>query len=120
MIKLISAYLSNLLALYIATFLFVQGIVLDATSLIMAALVLTILNYFLRPLLMVVALPLNLISLGFFVLLINAWMVRLADISVKGWGIQGFWTYMVTGALVLIFNILRRRIGHSVNKRQTV
>jgi len=113
MIKVISAYLSNLLALYIATLLFAQGIVLDATSLILAALVLTILNYFLRPLLMVVALPLNLISLGFFALLINAWMVRLADLSVQGWGMHGFWAYLVAGALVLIFNILGRRTVRS-------
>lgn len=112
MIKVISAYLSNLLALYMATLLFVQGMVLDVTSLVLAALVLTALNYFLRPLLMVIALPFNLISLGFVALLINAWMVRLADLAVRGWGLEGFWTYLVTGALVLVFNILGRRVGN--------
>jgi len=36
--------------------------------------------------------------------LINAWMVMLADLMVKGWQMPGFWPALLAGALVLIFN----------------
>lgn len=104
-------YISNLLALWLSAWLFTDGFSQDFTSLALAALVLTALNWLLRPLLMLIALPLNVITLGTFVLLINAWMVMLADALVKGWTVPGFWAALVTGILVLLLNAPARRMS---------
>jgi len=111
MIKVVLVYASNLLALGLSSWLLFPELPHDARSLLLTALVLTALNLLLRPLLMLVALPLNLLSLGLFVLLINAWMVMLADLIVKGWQMPGFWPALLTGALVLICNQAARKIA---------
>lgn len=106
-------YLSNLLALGLSSWLLFPELSIDIPGLFLAALVLTALNYLLRPLLMLIALPLNLITLGLFMLLINAWMIMLADLIVKGWQMPGFWASLLAGTLVLILNNIARNIAHS-------
>lgn len=113
MIRVILIYMSNLIALGFSSWLLFPELISDTMSLFRAALVLTVLNYLLRPLLMVIALPLNLVTLGLFMLLINAWMVMLADAIVAGWQVSGFWPAILAGTLVLIFNNIARRIARS-------
>ena len=55
------------------------------------AVVLGLLNTFLRPILIILTLPVTLISLGLFILVINAGMVLLADKLVPGFEVQSFW-----------------------------
>lgn len=117
MIRLLIIYLSNLLALGISGWLLFPGLPYDVASLSLAALVLTVLNWLLRPLLMVIALPLNLITLGLFVLVINAWIVMLADMLVSGWQMPGFWASLATGVIVLVFNIYSREIARQAKLR---
>ncbi|MBP1752164.1 MAG: conserved rane protein of unknown function [Geobacteraceae bacterium] len=69
------------------------------TTAIVAALVLGLLNAFLRPLILLLTLPVNLITLGLFTLLVNGFMFYLASFLVKGFMIAGFW-YAFLGALV--------------------
>lgn len=113
MFRFLIIYLSNLLALVVSNWFLSPELSNGPMSLFLAALVLTILNYLLRPLLMVVAMPLNLVTLGLFMLLINAWMVMLADLIVKGWQMPGFWSAVLAGTLVLIFNNFARRIART-------
>jgi putative membrane protein len=100
-----------LLALWLSAWIFSAGFPPGFTGLPLAALVLTSINWLLRPLLMLVALPLNVVTQGLFVLVINAWMVMLADLLVKGWTVPGFWAALATGTLVLILNIPARRMS---------
>lgn len=120
MIRIVIIYLSNLLALGFSSWFLFPGLPNDTMSLFLAALVLTALNYLLRPVLMVIALPLNLITLGLFVLLINAWMIMLADVLVKGWQIPGFWSALFTGILVLILNKVARKIARQTDYSHSV
>jgi putative membrane protein len=71
-----------------------------AASLFFAALVLGVLNAILRPLLLIITLPINLLTLGLFTLVINGVMLQLAAAAVRGFSIDGFWS-AVLGALVL-------------------
>ncbi len=57
---------------------------------IAAALVLGLLNAFLRPLILLLTLPVNLLTLGLFTLLVNAFMFYLASVLVKGFEISDF------------------------------
>lgn len=56
-----------------------------------AALVLGFLNAFLKPVILLLTLPFNLLSLGFFTLLVNGFMFYLVSKVVPGFAISGFW-----------------------------
>ncbi|NMC75056.1 MAG: phage holin family protein [Geobacteraceae bacterium] len=66
---------------------------------VVAALVLGLLNAFLRPLLMLLALPVNLMTLGLFTLVINGFIFYLDSRLVRGFFVAGFWSAFL-GALV--------------------
>jgi putative membrane protein len=78
----------------------VPGITMNrGLTAVVAALVLGLLNAFLRPLILILTLPVNLLTLGLFTLLVNASLFYLASFLVKGFEIAGFW-YAFLGALV--------------------
>lgn len=68
--------------------------------LFLAAATLGILNAFFRPLLIVLTLPINILSLGLFTFLINALMLKIVSGIITGFDVQGFWT-AVFGALII-------------------
>lgn len=65
-----------------------------------AVLVLTILNLILRPVLFVMTLPLIVLSLGLFLVILNALLLEFTAYLVKGFTVSGFWP-AVGGALVI-------------------
>lgn len=65
-----------------------------------AVLVLTLLNAVIRPILYLLALPLILVSLGLFLVVINALLLQVTAYFVKGFTVSGFWA-SVGGALVI-------------------
>jgi putative membrane protein len=67
---------------------------------LVAALVLGILNALVRPILLVLTLPLNLLTLGLFTFVINALMLELTGAIVKGFTVDGFGS-AILGALLL-------------------
>ena len=69
-------------------------------SVFFAALVLGVLNAFLRPLVLFVTLPINLLTLGLFTLIINGFMLWLTSEVVRGFEVHGLWS-AVCGALLL-------------------
>jgi putative membrane protein len=102
MIGLLLRWLLVALALFLTSVL-IPGVHADsAGSLLVAALVLGILNAVLRPLLIILTLPINLLTLGLFTLVINGGMLKLTSMAVPGFVVSGFWS-AVFGALVLSF-----------------
>jgi putative membrane protein len=85
----------------------------DFLSAFLAAAVLGILNAFLRPLLILLTLPLNILSLGLFTFVINAFLLKMASGVISGFEVHGFWTALF-GALVItlvsgLLNALTRK-----------
>jgi putative membrane protein len=70
------------------------------TAGIAAVLVLTLLNVILRPILLLLALPLIVFTLGLFLVVLNALLLELTAYLVKGFTVSGFWS-AVGGALVI-------------------
>jgi putative membrane protein len=70
--------------------------------LILAALLLGIINAFIRPVLLLLSLPFILVSLGFFILVINALMLSLAGGIVPGFYVGGFWNAFFGSIIVSI------------------
>jgi putative membrane protein len=69
-------------------------------KLIVAAILLGIVNAVVRPLAFILTLPLTVLSLGFFLLVLNAAMVGLVAWLVPGFEISGFWT--AVGAALIV------------------
>jgi len=83
-------WLINTLTLILVTYL-VPGInITSFYSALIAALFLGIVNAIIRPILIVLTLPINLVTLGFFTLFINAFMLWFVASFVKGFEITNF------------------------------
>lgn len=87
--------------------------------LLAAAAAVGLLNALLRPLLVFFTLPLVLVSLGLFVLVINAGLLMLAAKLVPGFAVEGFWSAVLGSLLVsgLSF-ILNRMVGGGEERRR--
>ena len=78
-----------------------SGLVFDSTSkLIVAAIMLGIVNAIVRPLVFILTLPITVLTLGLFLLVLNAGMVALVAWVVPGFTISGFWT--AVGAALIV------------------
>ncbi|PIR97914.1 MAG: hypothetical protein COT89_02485 [Candidatus Colwellbacteria bacterium CG10_big_fil_rev_8_21_14_0_10_42_22] len=71
---------------------------------LVAALVLGIINTFLKPIITFVAFPINLLTFGLFTLVINAGLVMLATYIVPGFEVAGFWSAVLFGFLLSIIS----------------
>ena len=65
-----------------------------------AAAMLGILNAFFRPIAIILTLPINILSLGFFTFVINAAMLKMASALIPGFDVHGFWT-AIFGSLII-------------------
>jgi putative membrane protein len=84
---------------------FISGIRYDtAGALIGAALLLGILNAFVRPVLLILSAPLILATLGFFILVINALMLFWVPSMVTGFHVDGFGSAFWGGILISIIS----------------
>ena len=93
------------LSLWVASHVF-SGIRFSSTStLIVSALLLGFANAVLRPLLIVLTLPLTLLTLGFFLLVINALMLLLVAKLVDGFKISGFWTAFFASLFISLLSM---------------
>ena len=78
----------------------------DAPSLIVSALLLGFANAIVKPLLIVLTLPLTLLTFGLFVLVINALMILLVARLVKGFRVSSFWTAFFAGMFISVLSIV--------------
>ena len=65
-----------------------------------AAAILGILNAFFRPILIILTLPINILSLGLFTFVINALLLKMASGLISGFDVHGFWS-AVFGSLII-------------------
>ena len=70
------------------------------SKLLLAAVLLGIVNAFVRPLAFILTLPITVVTLGLFLLVLNAAMVALVAWVVPGFTISGFWT--AVGAAIIV------------------
>jgi putative membrane protein len=81
----------NALSIFIVAHI-VKGIQVPSVSVVLVvALVLGIINAFLRPLIILATLPINILTLGVLTLFINGALFYLVSTIVKGFVITGFW-----------------------------
>ncbi len=69
---------------------------------LLAALVLGLLNALIKPLLLILTLPVNILTLGLFTLVINAAIIMMVSALVPGFKVQGFWQAMVFSIVLAV------------------
>lgn len=93
-------------AVWVATFLVPGTGYDDWPSLFAAAMILGILNAMVKPILIAVALPLVLVTLGFMLLIINALLLMLTAKLVPGFHVSGFWPAMGASLIISVLNMI--------------
>ena len=90
------------LGLWLATE-WVPGITVStATTLVLAALLLGIVNAIVRPIVVLLTLPVTLLTLGLFLLVVNAAMLGLVAAFLPGFAISGFWAAFWAAIIVSV------------------
>ncbi|MFO0089866.1 MAG: phage holin family protein [bacterium] len=86
--------ITSLLVLVIAKLM--KGVTIDEfTTAITVAIVLALLNFFVKPIIVLFTLPVTFITLGLFLLVINTTIIMLCDHFVAGFKVNSFWTAMI-------------------------
>ncbi len=81
-----------------------RGIVVDNyVTAVIIAFVIAVLNMFVRPILIVLTLPVTILTLGLFLLAINAFIILMAGKLVTGFYVNGFFTALIFSVLLSIF-----------------
>lgn len=94
------------LSLWLASLLF-KGIKFDSTgALVLSALLLGLANAVVKPLLIILTLPLTLITFGLFILVINALMMLLVASLLKSFKVSGFWTAFFASLFISVLSIV--------------
>lgn len=73
---------------------------------VLVAVVLSLLNLIVKPLLVILTLPVTLVTLGLFLLVINAVIILLAGKLVAGFAVDGFWTALLFSLLLSLLQAL--------------
>lgn len=109
---LILVWLLNAVALLIVAYLLPGITVVGFGSALIAALVLGLLNMLVKPVLILLTLPITIVTLGLFLLVLNALMFWLAGSILRGFQVNGFW-WAVGGAILysIISALLSRLIA---------
>ncbi len=86
---------------------FLPGVEVDGyLTAIIVAVVLAILNLLVKPILVIFTLPVTILTLGLFLLVINAVIILLADAFVSGFGVDGFFIALLFSLLLSLFQSL--------------
>ena len=83
------------------------GIEADSVgTLLIAALLLGILNAVLRPLLLIITLPITILTFGIFALVINGIVLALTSVLVPGFMVYGFWAAVLGALIISVFSAI--------------
>lgn len=84
-------------------------------SAIIVAVVLSLLNIFIKPILVILTLPITVVTLGLFLLVINALIILIANSFINGFTVDGFWIALLFSLLLsllqsILFSLLKEDV----------
>jgi putative membrane protein len=104
--NIIVKWIVNALVIMIAAYILPGVHVMNFWTALVLALVMGVLNVLVKPLLIVLTLPITLLTFGLFLLVINALIVLLASHIVPGFTVDGFWWALLFSIVVSIINLI--------------
>jgi putative membrane protein len=96
-------WIFSIVAILLAAYL-IPGVEVTPLGAVILAVVLGIINIFIKPVLRLLTLPLTILTLGLFSLVLNALLVLLADLIVPGFTVAGFWSAFLFAIVVSLVN----------------
>jgi putative membrane protein len=114
---LLLRWLLNTIALFIVVTIVPHIHYRSIVTLAVAAAVLGLLNAIVRPILVVLTLPLTIVTLGLFLIILNAVMLELTAFLVPGFEIDGFGWAVVGAVLLGLISLVTNRIGGKEDRR---
>ncbi len=101
MIFLVKVLVSTF-AVLITSYLLGGVTVEDFVTAIVVAFVLAVLNALLKPVLVILTIPVTIMSLGLFLLVINAFIIQLTGVIVRGFHVDSFWWALLFGIILSV------------------
>ncbi|HQE11320.1 MAG TPA: phage holin family protein [Flavipsychrobacter sp.] len=102
--------LVNALAVFGAAYLLPGVHVKDFKTALVVAIILGLLNFFVKPVLMFLTFPITIITLGLFLLVINAIIIKLCANLVEGFKVDGWWWAIIFSIIVSFFTAILESI----------
>lgn len=99
------------LAILVTAYLLPGVHVLSFTSALVAAVVLGVINAFIKPILIILTLPINILTLGLFTFVINALVIILTANLVPGFKVDGFWWALAFSVVLSLINSFLGKMG---------
>jgi putative membrane protein len=107
LLRILFGWLSNIVALFVAAWIVRDvGYGDDFWVLFIAALIFTVVNMFVRPIVILLALPAVVLTLGLALVLINTFMLYLTDWIVPSFETGSFWSTLGAAIIVSIVNLI--------------
>ena len=104
--KLLLVWVVNTLALIAVAYLMPSISVSSFGAALIAALVLGLVNTFVRPVLLLLTFPVTIITLGLFIFVLNALLFWLVGSFLEGFVVRGFWAALVGSVLYSVISWL--------------
>jgi putative membrane protein len=114
-VRLLITALAAIFAAYILPSVSIDGFI---TALVLA-LVLAILNTFIKPLLIILTIPVTIITLGLFLLVINIIIIKIADYLVDGFSVDGWFSALLFSLIVSLVSSLLGGSSKKEDRRVT-
>ena len=114
---LILIWVFNAVALLVVSYIVPGFVITSFWSALAAALILGLVNILVRPILLLISLPVTIITLGLFSFVVNALMLELVASVVKGFDISGFRVALLAAIVLAIINWASDYFLHSIPKQ---
>lgn len=109
-VDMLMSLIVNALAFYITAYL-VPGIVIaNMQVLVVIAVVWGLLTMILKPILVILTLPVNFMTLGLFTFVINAFLIMIMSRLVNGFSVAGFGTALMAAVVLALVNMVLSKL----------
>lgn len=120
MTNFLGKILVTALAALIAAYL-LPGVNIDSSvTAVLVAVVLALLNGFVKPLLIILTIPITIVTLGLFLIVINVFMIQIAANIVDGFQVQNWWyallfSFLLSVVTSLLESLINKSTGNNSN-----
>ncbi len=109
--KLLVKIIINTTALLVVAYIVPGFKFASIQSVLVAAIVLGVINTFIRPILQIIALPISILTLGIFAFLINVVLLWIVSLIVPGFTIESFVTAAIASLLLTLVSSFLHRLA---------
>lgn len=102
---MIKTWIISTIVILLAAYI-LPGVSTTILGALVFAVVLGVINAFIKPIIILLTLPINILTLGLFTLVINAGLIMLSAKIVEGFSVDGFWWALIFSVIVFLISSL--------------